>query len=125
MLPEVSNVHRATLHYMCVSPGNLQLDYATTESGLKLYYARGAPTLDGKLPASLRIETLRESGAPEVLTDNSKQIHDLLFPPTLAGGGCSVASEASSDPPIGPVLVIASLALAGAFLLLLSRQRRS
>jgi MYXO-CTERM domain-containing protein len=55
-------------------------------------------------PAALRIETLREEGAPEVLTDNA----DLL---KGKAGGCSVA---------GPESMLAALGL-----LALARRRRT
>ena len=82
-LPDVSNVHEATLTYYC---GAGSADRATTpallltEQGWSRYFSTGTgQTVLPAPPIGLavrRLEVLREEGAPEVVTDNP--------PPTAA-----------------------------------------
>lgn len=105
----VSNIHRATLEQGCSGGGVL-----TTESGSRYepsaqefdtrsYSARGAPY-------SLRTETLRESGPPELLTDNRGAIQNALSAPSR---GCTTADRRSrANHAAFPVLIqIALVAL--------------
>lgn len=74
-LPSVSNDHRAKMHVSCKGPGLETSALLTTEQGFVVPYSRGRfnpPDVDLRsLPSSLRIEVLREEGAPEVFVDNS------------------------------------------------------
>jgi hypothetical protein len=107
-LPEVSRDHTATLRLECgVLAGNGSTAAATliTEQGWTFHLENRFANRDLNVgPAALRIETLREEGAPEVLTDNA----DLL---KGKAGGCSVA---------GPESMLAALGL-----LALARRRRT
>ena len=91
-LPEVSNLHQATLDYQC---GYLNRDSSTapavltTEQGFVIHLPGGVS--NAKVPpvsASRRIEMLREAGPPEVVTDNSRSIVM-----QLGAGGCSLGQS--------------------------------
>lgn len=77
-LPGVSNVHRATMHVSCRNSGGETSALLTTEQGFVIPFSRGRsnpPDVDARtLPASLRIEVLREEGSPEVFIDNATVI---------------------------------------------------
>ncbi|MSP59192.1 MAG: DUF2330 domain-containing protein [Myxococcales bacterium] len=74
-LPEVSAIHGATLTFPCGGTAWL------SAQGIEMTYPGGrAPSPLPSLPASLRIEILREEGQPMVLTDNAKLI-DAALPP--------------------------------------------
>ena len=115
-LPNVSNVHEATLTYYC---GAGSADRATTpallltEQGWSRYFSTGTgQTLLPAPPIGLavrRLEVLREEGAPEVVTDN----------PPDTGCGCSLAETNRTA-----TLSMAGAALALAMLAALSRRRR-
>jgi len=117
-LPNVSNVHEASLTYYC---GAGSADRATTpallltEQGWTRYFATG--TGSSVLPpppiglAVRRLEMLREEGAPEVVTDN----------PPAGGGGCACSL---ADTNRTATLAMAGAALALAMLSALSRMRR-
>ncbi len=95
-LPDVSNVHQATLTYECgirADDPNATYAWLATEQGATIVYPNGvgSPSSLPALPASRRIEVLRESGAPETVTDNAGIIgHELGV-----GGGCSVQPGAA------------------------------
>jgi hypothetical protein len=84
-LPEWSNVHDGTLTYHCglLGNGNQANTPATlrTASGWVLsfpYGATGTQTAVSSLPASERIEILREVGRPEIVADNTSKIDHSL-----------------------------------------------
>ena len=77
-LPEVSNHRTATLANDC--DGNADLITADVTT----FWPAGR--LPSGLPASLRIETLSEAGAPMVLTNNTDQSH-------AKGGGCALTRK--------------------------------
>jgi hypothetical protein len=117
-LPNVSNVHEATLTYYC---GAGSADRASTpallltEQGWSRYFSTGTGSGPSLLPpppiglAVRRLEVLREEGAPEVVTDN----------PPDTGCGCSLAETNRTA-----TLSMAGAALALAMLSALSRKRR-
>lgn len=74
-LPDVSNEHRAKMHVSCNGSGLETSAQLTTEQGFVIPFSRGRvnpPDVDARsLPSSLRIEVLREEGAPEVFLDNA------------------------------------------------------
>lgn len=106
-LPDVSRDHTATLKLECgLISGNSQTASATliTEQGWTFHLENRNSERNLTLgPAALRIETLREEGAPEVLVDNASVVGQKV-------GGCSAT---------GGELML--LSLAG----LLLRRRRS
>ena len=115
-LPDVSNVHEATLTYYC---GMGSADRTTTPARLitEQGWTRYFPTGTGQTPppppiglAVRRLEVLREEGAPEVVADN---------PPPSGGCACSLAD-------MNPMatLSMAGVALALAIVSALSRRRR-
>lgn len=112
----VSNIHRATLEQDCAGGGTLH-----TESSLQRELS--AQELDAKnysalsAPYSLRSETLRESGPPEILADNRSAIHNGLSP---QGQGC-VAANRRSRPNSAAFPVLLAVAL----VMLLVRRRLS
>jgi uncharacterized protein (TIGR03382 family) len=77
-LPEVSRDHTATLRLECgLLSGNAQTAAATliTEQGWVFHLDNQNASRNLNLgPAALRIETLREEGAPEVLVDNASLV---------------------------------------------------
>lgn len=83
-LPGVSNVHRAKMHVSCKGSGLETSALLTTEQGFVIPFSRGrfdTPDVDVRtLPASLRIEVLREEGTPEVSTDNTPIITPATAP---------------------------------------------
>jgi MYXO-CTERM domain-containing protein len=102
-LPNISNTHQAKLIYHCNLLGtdsDAALTPATlvTESGWSVDYPHGSGVGvfsygNGSAgfnapggPSSERIEILRESGQPEVVTDNTSRISSALH----TGGGCTV-----------------------------------
>jgi MYXO-CTERM domain-containing protein len=105
-LPEVSNVHLAELHYLeCGPDGYEQFSgpaLLVTEQGWRLFLPDGRDTLDwpdAPLPASFRIEMLREEGAAQVVTDNGDAIADGVddYRPIPPGVG-----QPPPDPPATP-----------------------
>jgi hypothetical protein len=108
-LPNVSNVHEASLTYYC---GAGSADRATTpallvtEQGWTRYFANGTgPTVLPAPPLGLaarRLEILREEGPPEVWSDNA---------PAGGGCGCSLA-EANRTATLAMAAAAAALALA-------------
>lgn len=76
-LPNMSNNHVATLRTVCENGSTKQL--LTTEQGWTLEV--GGSSLDlTKVPASWRIEVLREEGGPEVVTDNTALLKPMSTP---------------------------------------------
>ncbi len=71
-LPDVGLLHGATLTTGCNGQGVLQ-----TDQGVETNFPRAAAP---GLAAALRIETLRESGPPIVVTDNASAIAQTLGP---------------------------------------------
>jgi hypothetical protein len=135
-LPEVSNWHWGTLEYLECQPDNSSPDFngpalLVTEQGWQLYLPNGTGDdwLGAPLPASYRIEMLREEGEAQVVTDNAGAIGDgvgeyypqpeppvVEMPPKERSGGC-MASPGSSGG--ASALLLAGLAVA------LRRRRRA
>jgi len=97
-LPGWSNVHEGTLTYHCglIGNGNQANTPATlrTASGWVISYPYGATAAQAisGLPASERVEVLREAGAPEIITDNTSAInHD------LGSSGCGTTLGGRAD----------------------------
>jgi hypothetical protein len=91
-LPEVSLIHSATLTYPCGGDPWLH-----TGQGFEIQYPDGAaPTASG-LPPSLRLETLREEGAPTVITDNSDAIVAAAGPVSHGSNQASSSPSSSSS----------------------------
>ena len=118
-LPDVSNIHRGVLDLKCDSAGGV-LTTATgfvqnltpDELRLNAYKAVNAP-------ASLRRETLLDTGMPTVLADNTQATKDALPVSMAEPHGCttSVAHRSSSS----PYLVLCGLVITA----LLLRRRRA
>ncbi|HWN67269.1 MAG TPA: DUF2330 domain-containing protein, partial [Haliangium sp.] len=106
-LPEVSNVHLAQISLIeCGEYGGWDFSgpaILTTEQGWRLYLPNGPFNSDwagAPLPASYRIEMLREEGEAQVVTDNADRIGDGVddfrpVPPPpprkeARSGGCTV-----------------------------------
>jgi hypothetical protein len=70
-LPQVPLEHSATVTIPCMGQSFIRSD-----QGFESQY----PNLSVKLPASARVEILRDSGPAEVVTDNHKDIGDALGP---------------------------------------------
>jgi hypothetical protein len=112
-LPNVSNVHEASLTYYC---GAGSADRATTpallvtEQGWTRYFASGTGSVILPSPPiglqARRLEMLREEGGPEIVTDN---------PPQGGGCGCSLAgmNRTATLSMAGAALALALVALAG------------
>ena len=124
-LPNVGNVHTATLTYHCgmiIGSTSAQTTSSTlvTEQGWHIEYPNGPPNSTQftppapGLPGSLRIEILREEGAPEVVVDNSGMISG-----ALNQGGCGVAVGGRLEGSIG----IATMLLTLCGLVLVGRRR--
>jgi hypothetical protein len=114
-LPDFSNVHQATLTYHCGFNGNIDDATLVTEEGFTMDYPGGnAPSTLPTVPATLRTEILRESGAPEVVTDNTGSIKGSLGD----NSGCSVT------PGRAPRGGLAGLALLLGFGLMIARRAR-
>ncbi len=119
-LPNVSNIHEATLTVKCSVLGTQDTTKAPatlrTEQGYVLHFPGGVgptgtpPPITTPMPASSRIETLAEEGAPLVVLDNKNEIRSLLD-----DGGCAVAPGGARGP-AGALLLLA--------LVLLARRRR-
>lgn len=77
-LPDVSNEHQATMHVSCNAQRGEKSATLTTEQGFVIPFSQGrfnpADVNVRLLPASLRIEALREEGAPEMVVDNQSLI---------------------------------------------------
>ena len=130
-LPAVSNVHQATITLGCPAPDSWTYPIlkVVLADGRTIWYRDGQPILNGPLPASQRIETLRDSGPPEVVTDNQKAIDKALTPPSgpqqppdagsqppLSGRGCALQGLSDPTPPV--------VALLAALLVLAFARRR-
>lgn len=123
-LPDVSNVHEATLTFLCSffqdGPANTPAILKLPGDGREIYLENQAAWANRDLtgiPASRRIELLREEGEPEIELDNSSRISG------GEGGGCACTSERSSGS-AGGALASGLLAL-GLGAVVSSRRRRS
>jgi hypothetical protein len=90
-LPDYSNVHEGILTYHCGILGNNGNQANTpatlrTANGWVLSYPYGVASVTpiDTLPASERIEVLREEGNPQIVEDNTPQIDNKLG----SSGGC-------------------------------------
>ncbi len=93
-LPDIANVHEAKMKVGCNSiTGSENSAWLTTEQGWNLNYPNGrfkAAALDlSTMPASLRIEILREEGLPVLATDNLQVISTTVN--KAQGFGCSAS----------------------------------
>lgn len=95
-LPDVSHLHEGTLTYHCgawADDASKTRATLVTESGYTREFNDGlgtqftAPTL----PASLRIEVLRDEGAPELLIDNTDTIFEKASGCSTGGMGLPAA----------------------------------
>jgi MYXO-CTERM domain-containing protein len=119
-LPDWPNVHNGTMSYECGLAGTDAQDttYAWLRTADGFTYAFPAGTRNAQLPsqpASRLIQILRETGDPEVVTDNTGAIASDLG----QSNGCSVSVGARRSGAAG----LALLALAVAALIV--RRRRS
>ena len=105
-LPSVSPGHNFTRTTDC--DGNVTV--TVIDEGLSVHLEKGAvpPELQS-LPASRRIETLRESGPGEVVTDNLQAIQSAAS----GTGGCAVASTPASRGSLLLVMLLGGAAAAG------------
>ncbi len=89
-LPDVANVHNATLEVHCGPFGGVDPTKAPStlvlDNGLRIEYPNGFPATLPTLPYSARIEIVPEEGAPQIVVDNQALIQD-----RVGAGGCSVA----------------------------------
>ncbi len=96
-LPNVSNVHTATMNVTCNRSGQETSALLTTEQGWDLPYPQGRFSPVGvdrsKLPASLLIEVLREEGAPENVVNNVPMNSALVDPITPQSCGCQSGAQ--------------------------------
>ncbi|MGZ3441475.1 MAG: DUF2330 domain-containing protein, partial [Polyangia bacterium] len=94
-LPDVPLLHSATLTTPCVGQ-----PWLATDGGFEAQYVNGFPP-NPNLPASLRVELLRDAGAPELVQDNTATIraalgvvdHGQATSPSSGGGGSSNQSS--------------------------------
>ena len=116
-LADWPNLHQATEMFDCSWTGQVSGAVIKTDSGFTINLPDGVkPAVAiGSLPASLRIEVLREQGKPEVVTDNQASINSALG----SSSGCSVAPGSAQARGFG-VLSLLGVALAG-----LIRRRKS
>jgi hypothetical protein len=117
-LPEVSNVHVGQLIYLeCSSYGGPEVGgpaILVTEQGWRLYLPDGPGSNDwtgAPLPASYRIEMLREEGAAQVVTDNADAIgagvdQYRTVPPRERSGGCTTAPGGAGGAGGGALLLL-------------------
>jgi hypothetical protein len=129
-LPEVPNVHYAQLTYLeCSTYGGWLTSgpaLLETEQGWRLYLPNGPANSDwasAPLPASHRIEMLREEGEAQVVTDNTSAIgtgvddfRPVPPPPPreeARSGGCTVGVGGAGAAGSGGVLLL----LAGGLLI--------
>jgi hypothetical protein len=97
-LPDVSNIHEATLTYFCGFGSNDQGTtpaQLVTEQGWVLSMPDGEASFEWPgvdMPASQFTQVLREEGQPETVGDNTATINSVIeqFSASLSGGGCTV-----------------------------------
>ncbi|MCU1277528.1 MAG: hypothetical protein JWM53_1074, partial [bacterium] len=90
-LPDVPLLHSATLTTPCKGD-----PWLATDLGFEAQYVNGfAPNLN--LPASLRVELLRDAGAPETVQDNTEAIRASLG--IVDHGQATAPANPPSDPP--------------------------
>mgnify|MGYP000861795005 CR=1 FL=1 len=119
-LPEVKNDHVGTLQMICSVSGDSQYDRVlTTEQGFSYFIpgSFGSATLPA-MPASLRIERLREAGSPEVVTDNTGSIHSTIGDNKKLGA-CNVEPGRGGSGPVAAFSLLVAAAIIGA-----NRKRR-
>jgi hypothetical protein len=132
-LPDVSPAHAATMQYRCTDQPYVWDGVLNTEQGFAVPQSFPAAS---RLPASLRVEILREDGLPEVLVDHTGDIRAALgaestapdagvsggggaaadspgfpSPSPSAGGGCALAPP--GRPPLAGALALGGLSLLG------------
>jgi hypothetical protein len=99
-LADVPNLHTATMQVSCNSYGAEGWAMLTNPQGLRLLYPKGrfsSPEVDIRtVPASLRIEVLREEGPPVVVLDNAARsmlpaTNNPAPPVSVPTRGCSAA----------------------------------
>jgi hypothetical protein len=133
-LPDVSNTHFAVLTIRECTEGGPDLAgpaKLVTEQGWELYLPEGTTRNDwpeAPLPASLRIEMLREEGAAQVLIDNNDTIEqgvpEFRSEPSGSGSdGCEV--DAGPGLRSGTSRGMGALVLMFGLTVLLARRRRS
>ncbi len=92
-LPNVSNLHVATMNVFCSPGGNETGALLVTEQGWQLPYPNGRFAAVGfdrsRSPASLVIEVLREEGAPENVVNNIPAVQPL----PAASCGCQSGAD--------------------------------
>jgi hypothetical protein len=118
-LPDVPNLHIGTLNLECPSTsfGPSPGGWLKTDEGFTIYYPSGQPPDSiASLPASLRIEVLRETGSPDVVVDNTGAIDNALG---INAGACSVRPGTGFSR--GSLALIVLCAAAG---LVIARPRR-
>lgn len=116
-LPEVPLLHTAQLTYPCEGDA-----WLATESGTKAQFVSGVLRTSTALPGALRIETLREAGAPQVVTDHAAAIKASLGSVSEgsssdstshgAGSGCDVRNHFPRSAAGTGLLVVAAMWLA-------------
>jgi hypothetical protein len=92
-LPEVSLIHSATITYPCSGD-----PWLSTGDGFEVQYQGGVAPYYASLPSTLRLETLREAGPPQVEVDNTASIKAQLGP---VSHGSSQSTMSSSPPSHG------------------------
>jgi len=95
-LPEVSLIHSATLTYPCSGD-----PWLSTGDGFEVQYRGGVAPYYASLPATLRLETLREAGAPQVEIDNTDTIKAQLGPVSHGSNQSTMSSSSSSSSSMG------------------------
>src|SRR5262249_44602581 len=119
-LPDVPRLHTATVTYPC----NRSQPWLDTDQGISApYYGPSGSVSLPVLPATLRLETLRDSGQPEVEQDNQSSIQNATGPvskdtsgSTADHHGCAVDGRTTID---ATLLLVAC----GAFLMTRARRR--
>jgi hypothetical protein len=121
-LPDVSNIHNATLLAACADQDRDFAELSTTPFKRRLTADESSKDQLVPLPApySQRIEQLADTGAPVVKTDNTETIQSTLADASkaLGGGGCTTA-ERCLPSGAGPLAL-----LGGAVAAVLLRRRR-
>src|SRR5205807_620592 len=105
-LPDVALDHHATLTVPC--GGN---SWLSTDQGFEVQYRNStAPNL-ANLPPTLRLETLREAGKPQVELDNSAMLKSQLGPvshdtgsSSSSSSGCDISPHARNQ--LGTALMV-------------------
>ncbi|MDB4969538.1 MAG: hypothetical protein JWN44_5227 [Myxococcales bacterium] len=107
-LPEVPRLHTATLTTPCKGDA-----WLATDGGFEAQYISGLPPQSTPLPASLRVDLVRDAGDPELVQDNSEAIRSALGPVSHGTPG-KVQNAGENDGcgcTVGAVRVRSNLAL--------------